>query len=810
MIGLYRTLLHQISTASPGLIQDLLPDQWAKALSQPKIYSAYEILDDDIKQAYSRLSKQWDGGSLGGYCFCFFIDGLDEYQATTAADRREMLRCLTDLANNVSGNFKVCVSSRIENPFMDMLSEDNRIYLHEWTKPDMKEYVKGNLHYIGTEEQRRQLASSITKKAEGIFLWVVLVVQNIRRQADDGARFSRLLGEIESLPIELNELFQHILDGLEAKDRRLMSCTVSLLRFLGGIPEARKKRLWLTLSDFYFLEDYEADTKFAEDVQFLKPELETAKGSKIRAKRQLRGACRGLVEADKKGRLNFTHRSVGDFFDQQKVQAETHDQSFNNLKALSQLKLATMRQYWWDVERKIGKNNKERQRQEKTLSDHSILATSLIELRRKQQLDATPFHFLTCLDSIPQLSVSKTVSRALASHKTAFHINLPQQANIIGFPYYCFQISHISRVRHNLLDSHGSRINGSEYRESKVDTENPAVPWRAADEMVDELGDYSTAMVSPLFVELSSGRLEYPLWRIRRIHDMPMEPEHLAMLAYYAIATGIDIFFWGIMASEYGDDDAVDLLASGCSGLNFLRQLFEQKIVSPDQLTHLAYGSESGLFRIAAGSQPLSIWQHFFCWWITAVAVSGQFGPEMDSSSAIEVSSKDEQWHSRECTYDPSKQQWASEMVLQTFITNDADLLLAIKIRNAKELDQFNDDLWIRLFLEIIPNGGEMLEVEVVVNLELRRGLGPAFCTLHPYGPPRCQGLEGLYNCERMLQSLPKSSLSVRDWISRSRLPNKDATLKLMEEKLGAAKLDGVQLEGFNPIGVNGAYGEGE
>lgn len=101
----------------------------------------------------------------------------------------------------------------------------------------------------------------------------------------------------------------------------------------------------------------------------------------------------------------------------------------------------------------------------------------------------------------------KTVSRALASHKAAFHINLPQKANIIGWPSYCIQISPISRVRHELLDCYGSRINGSEYRESRVDTENPAVPWRAADEVADAPGDYSTAMGSWKVASQSSVRL---------------------------------------------------------------------------------------------------------------------------------------------------------------------------------------------------------------------------------------------------------------------------------------------------------------
>lgn len=802
LIGLNRTLLHQILTANPGLMRNLFPDQWKKALSQPKIQSTYEILDDDIKQAYQRLSKHWNSNFQSGYCFCFFIDGLDEYHATTAVDRREMVRSLTDLTNSSSGNFKLCVSSRMENPFMDMFSEDNRFYLHELTKSDMEEYVQGNLQHVGTEEERWKLASSITEKAEGIFLWVVLVVQNIRGQADDGARFSRLLGEIESLPIELDELFQRILEGLRATDHRLMSRTVSLLRFLGGIPEARKKRLWLSLSDFHFIEDYEADTEFAENVQLIKSELETVKEGKSRARRQLRSACRGLVDADKEGRLDFTHRSVRDFFDQQKVRAETHDESFNDLQALSQLKLATVRQYWWDVERKHGRATKdEREREDETLNNHSILTASLVELRREQQLDAPPFHFLECLDTIPQLSVAKMIRRTLALHKTAFRITLPKTRLSGRSPYHSFEICHTSRVWHGLLDRYGNRGDEHEYEEAVVDTENPTVPWRAADETVDMVEEYSTAMVSPLLIELSLGRLDYPFWRIRRIHDMPIEPEKLAMLAYYAAAVGIGQVFGEKRASERADDD-VDSSALRRSGLRFLRHLFEQHILSPNLLTHLAYGGEFGFVRIAAANQPLSIWQHFFCWWVTVVATSGEFGPDMDSRTAIETLSKDRLEHIRKCTYNPSKQQSATGMVLQTFITNGADLLLTLKIANSKQLETRSvpDDIWIQYFLEMTTHGGEALQVEVVVNLGCR--LDPAECNVYPYGPPKCQVLKGLYDDDWILHVLPESPLSIGDWIGRSRLPNKDVLLKLIDERLGTGNLSDVP--GSNPGDAKG------
>lgn len=785
LMGLYRTLLYQILTTSPGLMQNLLPDQWTKALSQPKIHSAYEILDDDIKRAYERLSKQHDGNSLGGYCFSFFIDGLDEYQASTSVDRREMVRCLTDLANSASGSFKICVSSRIENPFMDMFSEDTRFYLHDLTKSDMEEYVQGNLHHVGTQEERLQLASSITKKAEGVFLWVVLVVQKIRKLSDDGARFSRLLGEIESLPTELNELFQRILDALGTEDRRLVSHTVSLLHFLGTIPEAKKMHLWLNLGDFYFLEDYEADLRFAEGAQFPRQGSETFKNIVIRARRQLRGVCRGLVEADKANDLGFTHRSVGDFFKQEKVRIEMHDESFNNIEALSQLKLASVKQYWWDIEQQNGnKDDEGKKAEEEILNRHSVLVACLVEQRRSQQLDTPPFSFLECLDTIPQLSVSTTVSRAIASHKTAFHIS-PSWRNYKGTRPYChYEICHTTRVRHTVSDPDFEGGRRSESTEDQFNTENPAVLRRYVYEEVENIEEYSRAVISPLFTELCSGRLEYPRWRIAHIHDMPLESDNLAMLVYCAIGTAIGRVFWKLSSTtsagedddnnddDYDDDDG-DRDSLIVAGVSFLRHLFEHQIVSPNLLTHLAFGAEFGFIRIAAGNQRLSIWQHFLCWWVTVAAAFGDFESEGDTGSDHELSND-------------SSEQSETSFVLETFIRNGADLQLALKIEDREEESPGDfDDIWLAYTLEMVPDGGESLELDVVVNLETRMDL-----STYPYGLWQ-RNLE-LYHDYRPRQPLPNSPLSVRDWIDRSRLPNKDVLLRLIDEKLGVTEVDDV------------------
>lgn len=807
LIGLYRTLLYQILTKSPGLTQHLLPDQWTKALSQPKIHSAYDILDDDIKQAYERLPRQQqDNDSLGGYCFCFFIDGLDEYQATRAVDRRQMIRSLTNLTNSASGCFKLCVSSRIENPFMDMFSEDSRLYLHELTAPDMEEYVQGNLECVGTVEERRQLASSITKKAEGVFLWVVLVVQNIRKLSDDGARFSRLLSEIESLPTEMNNLFQRILNTLGTEDRRLTCYTVSLLRFLAGIPEAKKMHLSLTLSDFYFLVDYEFDPQFAESAQFPKLGSETVRESELRARRQLRGVCKGLLEADKANDLDFTHRSVGDFFEQQKVRIEMHDGSFNNMEALSQLKLASIKQYWWDREQQTGKKDHDsKEREEEILNRHSILVACLVELRRRQQLDAPPFGFLTSLDIIPMLSVSTAISHSLACYKTAFRINLAlRKYKGRPLPYTHYEICHTSRVRHTRSDLEVEDGCCEWPTGENFNAENSAVLWRDIDENVDEIKDYTRAVISPLFTELCSGRLEYPLWRVTRIHDMPLESDNLAMLVYCAIGAGIGRTFWKQRPINSADDDddeesdgdeGEDHRLLVVAGLWFLRHLFEEQIVSPNSPTHLAFGGEFGFIRIAAGNQRLSIWQHFLCWWATVAAACGEYdlerdiSPDNESSSGDESSSENESSSFQKFQINPKEQTTAS-LVLETFVRNGADLEVALKIADRNSVSPGEDDWGLQYTLEMALDGGEALELDVVVNVQFRMELRG-----YPYKPPK-QWYEENWCGGKTPPPLPDSFLSVRDLIERSRLPNKDDLLKLIDDRLRIARLDSVNQDG--------------
>jgi len=304
-------------------------------------------------------------------------------------------------------------------------------------------------------------------------------------------------------------------------------------------------------------------------------------------------------------------------------------------------------------------------------------------------------------------------------------------------------------------------------------SEKPRLPVKVDEPFYKLLKSYGKIpsilpVTSPLFTELISGRLEYPYWRIKRVHDRPLEPDTLAVLVYCAIA-GILPILWGSGSTSNsggdGDDDESDDGSDNNDypdylrhpSVVFLRHLFEQQIVSPNLPTHLAFGGGVGCFRITAGHQRLSIWQHFLCFWVTMAAVSGDFASEGDISSEYESSNYPDE-------------RWRASSVLDTFIRNGADLQLTLKIGDPSSCKaQFSYGDVLAYPLEMVPDDGEAIELYVVIDIALRDACDDGY----PYGPV----WKGIHKG----RTWPSSPLRIRDWIDRSRLLDKDVLLKLIE-----------------------------
>ncbi|KAF5678618.1 hypothetical protein FHETE_1170 [Fusarium heterosporum] len=319
--GLYRSLLHDILDARPDLIQQVLPEAWNKVASSPwQIQSKLDISNDVFKSALERcIFPTASENDLGeGIRLCFFIDGLDEYEEADGKDHVYLVRLLNDWAKRSYGRLKMVLSSRDYNVFLNGFPADQRLQLHELTWFDMVNYVRVSLEHLQNSGLKDYFLESIPEKANGIFLWIVLVVNEIRKKVEDDASEEQLLRLLESLPPGLEALFHHILNGLDTGSRRTAYQTMAVLR------TAQENELPLSLLAFSYLDDYQKDPEFSirEGFMSLDGVLDEDRTPQKSCKR-LRGTCGGLVEAhgttntidQYSWTLGFTHRSIPEMLD---------------------------------------------------------------------------------------------------------------------------------------------------------------------------------------------------------------------------------------------------------------------------------------------------------------------------------------------------------------------------------------------------------------------------------------------------------------------------------------------------------------
>lgn len=207
-VGLLRSLLYQLLSQQP----DLCP------LVAPRRRILFDLAGIDA------VSPDWQWTELRECLLRFasniqhkmplvlFIDGLDEYDG----NHEELVAFFKQLHREY--NPKLCISSRPWNVFSDEFRYNPSLRMEDLTKLDIDIYIKGRLGSShGIQELRQLEPESITRlmeeirdRAEGVFLWVVLVVQQLRTTARDSPRLPAIWKAFNALPRGLEELYEAI------------------------------------------------------------------------------------------------------------------------------------------------------------------------------------------------------------------------------------------------------------------------------------------------------------------------------------------------------------------------------------------------------------------------------------------------------------------------------------------------------------------------------------------------------------------------------------------------------------------------
>ncbi|TKA79213.1 hypothetical protein B0A55_03970, partial [Friedmanniomyces simplex] len=287
--GMYRSLLLQILRKAPDL-QHVLDDfdGFPGTHTQDPTWtleSLRKLFDTAIKGMKQRRLK----------CFIDALDECDEEQV------REMIEFLEELGQHAleAGNeVYICFASR-HYPTIDIRQgRELTLENEEGHSEDLAKYVQKHLR-AGKGRYIEEVRGEICEKANGVFLWAVLVIDILNREFRHGRIFA-VKKRLQEIPPKLSDLFKDIL-------RRDLANMNDLLLCLQWVLFAKRP---LRREEFYFAMVAGLDSE-PENISAWNTEQVTTDDMS----QYVLNSSKGLAELTKSNTptVQFIHESVRDF-----------------------------------------------------------------------------------------------------------------------------------------------------------------------------------------------------------------------------------------------------------------------------------------------------------------------------------------------------------------------------------------------------------------------------------------------------------------------------------------------------------------
>ncbi|KAK7757552.1 hypothetical protein SLS62_000567 [Diatrype stigma] len=179
--GFYRAILYHTLKQCPELIDVVFPDSSGEVLFPDDA----EFQTAELEAAFSRLAELKHSET---HRFCYFIDGLDEYDGDTL-EHRNLAQKLVDWANSKA--VKIICSARPHTVFLDVFKPmGTTIQLHTLTRSDIKNFAESQFEaslsapkLAESKETCFSITEDIVDRADGVFLWASLVVRTLINSA---------------------------------------------------------------------------------------------------------------------------------------------------------------------------------------------------------------------------------------------------------------------------------------------------------------------------------------------------------------------------------------------------------------------------------------------------------------------------------------------------------------------------------------------------------------------------------------------------------------------------------------------------
>ncbi|KAL8669837.1 MAG: hypothetical protein Q9168_005589 [Polycauliona sp. 1 TL-2023] len=214
-IGLLRSLIMQITELWPDMIS-LILRRYGHATGQSQEPHLLTRLPTWTEKQLRLILEDFISEKPATVTLCVFIDGLDEYTGD-----EEILLEIISLLNSVAG-CKVCVSSRPEQVFHTEFKHNPQCRVQDLNEKDIGKMVieklKPSLEKDKPTETEaiRRLIRDLIRKAEGVFLWLSIMMKDLIKASRNCDSMSELRRRLEVTPGTMHGLYQRILEGLDA------------------------------------------------------------------------------------------------------------------------------------------------------------------------------------------------------------------------------------------------------------------------------------------------------------------------------------------------------------------------------------------------------------------------------------------------------------------------------------------------------------------------------------------------------------------------------------------------------------------
>ncbi|RBR19576.1 uncharacterized protein FIESC28_05571 [Fusarium coffeatum] len=209
VVGLFRSLIYQLCSKVPIFLKSFQEVWDAKTKTGCFMRSgAISWQEAELKTAFQKMMLQQSDSKV-----LIFVDALDECDSSHVRDLAYFWRKVTKSAFASGIDLKVCLSSR-HSPSVTV-SDCPEIVMEQHNSHDISTYLKQRIEVgIGIENAEWQiLEEKITERSDGMFLWVVLVVDDLLRSWDEGRSIEYLTKRVENTPQALDTLFSDMLSN---------------------------------------------------------------------------------------------------------------------------------------------------------------------------------------------------------------------------------------------------------------------------------------------------------------------------------------------------------------------------------------------------------------------------------------------------------------------------------------------------------------------------------------------------------------------------------------------------------------------